>query len=241
MEDTAGQASRQQETPEQQGTDNLNMSTGDNSTDEFYDPNITVPDDSMEDLSHHNAEVNSNSTTNNNHNDAKDNNNNYHNDTEKDDQFKSHRDESFDSPGTSGSFTPAREDTPYQGKPATTPGLSSLMGDMGTIAKPKPQLSEQHQSDLSKVREAFREAGGLTQRAPDLEKLTAREGQSLEIFGDDLDIGELEDEPERPADSKLEKIPEHVLLPPESTSIVPLDFQMDYTLPEFVKEHQRRG
>ena len=77
-----------------------------------------------------------------------------------------------------------------------------------------------------------------TRLPPDLDKFKARPRQNLEVINEDLDIGILEEAPERPDEQSLKRVPDHALLPQESTSMVPLDFQMDYTLPEFVREQR---
>ena len=150
--------------------------------------------------------------------------------------FNQHRQSYTDSPAPSAT-TPGAGSTPGPGSCASTPGLSSLMESVSLPSA--PPISNQHREDFRKVREAFQAAGGSSYKTPpDFEKLKPRPGQSLEVVNEDLDIGLLAETPDRPDEQSLERVPDHVLLLPESTSMVPLDFQMDYTLPEFVKEQR---
>ena len=97
----------------------------------------------------------------------------------------------------------------------------------------------QVQLDLIQVRNAVEQAGGLVaQKAPDLEKMKPRMGQDLEILNETLDIGDQIIAPERPAEQSLHKLTPKDVLPPSSTSPIPLEYEHDPSDHDFVQERR---
>ena len=92
------------------------------------------------------------------------------------------------------------------------------------------------QTDLGKVREAVSLAGGLASNKPDFEKQKDREGQHVEIVEEWVDFTDetFEDLPERPAENTLRRISLKELLPPATSTPVPLDIEIDVEELSFV-------
>ena len=67
--------------------------------------------------------------------------------------------------------------------------------------------------------------------------MKAPKGQGIVVIDQDLDIGDFEDEPQRPDDSTLTRVSYNDLLPPPIDAPVALDFEPD-SLPEYVKEQR---
>ena len=91
------------------------------------------------------------------------------------------------------------------------------------------QTERDMQSDLGKVREAVSLAGGLNSRKPDFEKQKEREGEHVEIVDQWMDFTNdtFDDLPERPDKSTFRRISLKELLPPPTTTPVPLDMEID--------------
>ena len=126
-------------------------------------------------------------------------------DVDENQNFHHHCESCMDSPAPSAA-TPGAGSTPGPGSCTSTPGLSSLL-DIVVLPAAAPSFSDQHREDFRKVREAFQAAGGSTYKTPpDLDKLKARRGQSLEVVNEDLDIGLLAETPDRPDKQSLESL-----------------------------------
>ena len=93
----------------------------------------------------------------------------------------------------------------------------------------KDQAEQDLQSDLGRVREAVSMAGGLNSKKPDFEKQKEREGQHVEIVEQWMDFTDetFDELPERPDESTLRRISLQELLPPATSTPVPLDMELD--------------
>ena len=96
-------------------------------------------------------------------------------------------------------------------------------------------------ADISRVNEALHIHGGAhSQRAPDLQNLTPRIGQDIQVIDDclDLETADFDCLPVRPEEHTLQNLSHRDLLPPPSSHPVPLDLVVDPNAPEFVSNQR---
>ena len=102
-------------------------------------------------------------------------------------------------------------------------------------ANPGPQ--QRIDEDLKLVQAALIQAGGAkTQKPPTEDNLYAGKGQNVKLFNNNYTMDAFEDIPDRPPEDTLPKLTQTDFLPPASTAIVPLDYQVDPNAPAFVRE-----
>ena len=96
---------------------------------------------------------------------------------------------------------------------------------------------QQLNDDLKQVQEALIQAGGeKTQKPPTEDNLYAGKGQKVKLYNDNYTMGAFDDLPDRPPEDSLPRLTQTDFLPPASTDIIPLDFQVDPNLPTYVRE-----
>ena len=94
--------------------------------------------------------------------------------------------------------------------------------------------AREQEEDARRVRSAL--GGGIGGQKPDVNKLTARQGQSLDVIDNLLDLDGFDPSiiPVRPNEASLPKLTQKDLLPPPSSKPRPLDFEEDPDAPLFV-------
>ena len=171
------------------------------------------------------------------------------------------------SPDSNNNSTPNPSDAPSDAAAADASENMKQGEEISTmlslLGAPKP-IPEDVKRDLDGVSAAVIKAGGLISNKP--QENRERRGQVLELENMDLDLGkphirmqlntakmadqylqyfphtpfsgELDPLIERPDEGSLQRIDYKDLLPPPSSASVPIDFEFDASLPEYVREQK---
>lgn len=124
--------------------------------------------------------------------------------------------------------------TPQQTHNTPGGGITAQMQALPTTT-PKPSGLTQLQDDLSHVRHVLQASGGTkAQKPPTAESVQGHKGQKVKLFNQDMTVDDFDEDELRPSEDSLPRMTAKDFLPPASTEIIPLDFQVDPQQPAYV-------